>query len=106
MTSKVVEIGLGLMLVAAIFQLFDGLQAVTTGALRGLGDTQRPMIWNFVGHWTIGLPIAYWLCFVMGRGVIGLWSELSNRSHHLRRGAARGLRANAGTEAADARVKV
>lgn len=72
----VIEIGLGLMLVAAIFQLFDGLQAVTTGALRGLGDTQRPMIWNFVGHWTIGLPIAYWLCFGRDWGVQGLWSGL------------------------------
>ena len=73
---EVVEIGLGLMLVAAIFQLFDGLQAVTTGALRGLGDTHRPMIWNFVGHWTIGLPIAYWLCFGRGWGVQGLWMGL------------------------------
>ena len=73
---EVIEIGLGLMLVAAVFQLFDGLQAVTTGALRGLGDTKRPMIWNFVGHWTIGLPIAYWLCFGRDWGVQGLWTGL------------------------------
>ena len=73
----VVELGLGLMLVAAVFQLFDGLQAVTTGALRGLGNTHTPMIWNLIGHWFVGLPIAYWLCFNVAWGVQGLWAGLS-----------------------------
>jgi MATE family multidrug resistance protein len=73
---NVVEIGLGLMLVAAVFQLFDGLQAVTTGALRGLGNTHTPMLWNLFGHWAMGLPLAYWLCFHRGWGVQGLWAGL------------------------------
>jgi MATE family, multidrug efflux pump len=72
----VIEFGLALMLVAAVFQLFDGLQAVTTGALRGLADTHTPMIWNLVGHWGIGLPTAYWLCFHRNWGVQGLWAGL------------------------------
>ena len=56
--TAVLEVGVGLFLVAAVFQLFDGVQAVTTGALRGLGNTQTPMFVNLVGHWVIGLPIA------------------------------------------------
>src|SRR4029450_477381 len=71
------RIGVGLLLVAAVFQLFDGVQAVTTGALRGLGDTRTPMIVNFIGHWIIGLPLAYALCFKYGRGAQGLWVGLA-----------------------------
>jgi multidrug resistance protein, MATE family len=66
-----------LLIVAAMFQLFDGLQGVSTGLLRGLGDTRTPMIGNLVGHWLLGLPIAYALCFGAGWGVIGLWAGLS-----------------------------
>ena len=69
--------GVSLLAVAAIFQLFDGIQGVATGTLRGLGDTRTPMRWNLVGHWFVGLPSGYALCFVMGRGVIGLWWGLS-----------------------------
>jgi MATE family multidrug resistance protein len=63
--------------VAAVFQLFDGLQGVTTGALRGLGDTRTAMLWNLVGHWVVGLPLGYLLCFRWGLGVVGLWWGLS-----------------------------
>ncbi len=73
----VIRIGVGLLLVAAVFQLFDGVQAVTTGALRGLGDTRTPMIVNLVGHWIIGLPLAYTLCFHYGWGAQGLWMGLA-----------------------------
>lgn len=73
----VIQIGVGLLLVAAVFQLFDGVQAVTTGALRGLGDTRTPMIVNLVGHWLIGLPLAYALCFHYGWGAQGLWMGLA-----------------------------
>ena len=73
----VLALGSTLLLVAAVFQLFDGLQGVTTGALRGLGDTRTPMITNLAGHWLLGLPIGYTLCFVAGLGVIGLWIGLS-----------------------------
>ncbi len=73
----VVRIGASLLFVAALFQLFDGVQAVSTGTLRGLGDTRTPMLWNLAGHWFIGLPLGYSLCFVWGFGVIGLWWGLS-----------------------------
>lgn len=73
----VVEAGLALITLVALFQVFDGLQGVTTGALRGLGDTRTPMLLNLAGHWMIGLPAGYLLCFVMGQGVVGLWIGLS-----------------------------
>ena len=67
-----------LLAVAAVFQLFDGLQGVGTGVLRGLGDTRTPMLWNLGGHWFVGLPLAYVLAFRFGLGVIGLWWGLSS----------------------------
>jgi MATE family multidrug resistance protein len=73
----VVQQGVSLLAVAAVFQIFDGIQGVATGVLRGLGDTRTPMLWNLVAHWFIGLPGGYLLCFVLGRGVIGLWWGLS-----------------------------
>ena len=73
----VVEVGATLFFVAAIFQLFDGLQGVATGALRGLGDTRTPMLWNLAAHWFVGLPLGYWLAFGLGVGVVGLWWGLS-----------------------------
>jgi MATE family, multidrug efflux pump len=73
----VISAGVSLLFVAALFQLFDGVQAVSTGTLRGLGDTRTPMWWNLAGHWLIGLPLGYTLCFVLGFGVIGLWWGLS-----------------------------
>jgi MATE family multidrug resistance protein len=73
----VIAIGTPLLFVGAIFQLFDGLQVVATGALRGLGDTRTPMLWNLTAHWLIGLPLGYTLCFIGGLGVIGLWWGLS-----------------------------
>lgn len=75
---EVVALGGSLLLVAAVFQLFDGLQAVATGALRGLGDTRVAMVTNLAGHWLLGLPIAYVMCFTLGMGVRGLWIGLSS----------------------------
>ena len=72
----VIGVGVSLLLVAALFQLFDGLQGVATGALRGFGDTRTPMLWNLAGHWFVGLPVGYGLCFVRGWGVVGLWVGL------------------------------
>ena len=73
----VTRAGTTLLLVAAFFQLFDGLQAVATGVLRGLGDTRTPMVCNLAGHWIVGLPAGYALCFVVGWGIVGLWVGLS-----------------------------
>lgn len=66
-----------LMLIAAAFQLFDGLQGVSTGTMRGAGDTHTPMVCNLIAHWGIGLPLGYWLGFAAGYGVVGLWVGLA-----------------------------
>ncbi len=75
--AAVMALAVTLLWVASVFQLFDGLQVVATGVLRGLGDTRTPMIWNLAGHWLCGLPIGYTLCFAVGWGVIGIWIGLS-----------------------------
>ena len=75
--EAVLALGSSLLFVAAVFQLFDGLQGVTTGVLRGVADTRTPMITNLLAHWLFGLPVSYTLCFVVGIGVIGLWIGLS-----------------------------
>lgn len=72
----VIEAGVSLLVVAGIFQLFDGIQAVATGSLRGLGDTNTPLICSLVGYWLVGLPLGYWLCFSEKQRVEGLWLGL------------------------------
>ncbi len=72
----VVFVGARLLLVAAAFQLFDGLQTVATGALRGSGDTRTPMFANLVAYWFVGLPAGYLLCFHLGWGAFGVWLGL------------------------------
>jgi MATE family multidrug resistance protein len=74
---SVLAVGVTLLIVCSVFQPFDGFQVVATGALRGLGDTRTPMLANLVGHWLLGLPVAYVLCFSAGLGVTGLWIGLS-----------------------------
>ncbi len=74
--QKVIAAGAQLMLIAAVFQLFDGLQAVMTGALRGIGDTSLPMFTSLVGYWALGLPVGALLCFHFHLGVVGLWIGL------------------------------
>ena len=66
-----------LLAAGAAFQLFDGIQTVATGALRGLGDTRTPMLCHFTAYWIIGLPLGAWLCFTRGWGAFGLWAGLS-----------------------------
>ncbi|HET9359044.1 MAG TPA: MATE family efflux transporter [Vicinamibacterales bacterium] len=75
--ARIIEIGVGLLAIAAAFQIFDGTQAVATGALRGISETRMPMIVNVIGHWLLGLPVGYALCFLLGWGVAGLWIGLS-----------------------------
>lgn len=75
--EAVISTGASLMLIAAFFQLFDGIQVVGTGVLRGWGDTRSPVIANLVGHWLFGLPAGTLLCFWAAWGVRGLWIGLS-----------------------------
>jgi MATE family multidrug resistance protein len=69
----VVVAAVPLILVAAAFQLVDGLQAVGAGALRGAGDTRFALVANIVGHYALGVPIAALLAWPAGWGVEGLW---------------------------------
>ena len=73
----VVGTGAALLRIAAIFELFDGLQVTATGALRGLGDTRTPMFAHLAGYWLVGLPTSYWLCFRAGWGAKGIWAGLT-----------------------------
>jgi len=66
-----------LLVAGAAFQLFDGVQTVATGALRGSGDTRTPMLCHFSAYWLIGLPLGAWLCFRRHWGALGLWVGLS-----------------------------
>jgi len=75
--AAVVSLGGLLLRIAAVFELFDGLQVTATGALRGLGDTRTPMLAHLVGYWAIGLPTAYVLCFSLKWGAPGIWVGLS-----------------------------
>jgi MATE family multidrug resistance protein len=77
-TSDLAVIGIAaaLLRIAAIFQLFDGLQVVATGVLRGTGDTRTAMITSLVCFWLVALPLAWIACFPLGGGVRGLWMGL------------------------------
>lgn len=71
--ENVITTALPLMLVAAVFQLSDGIQAVGAGVLRGAADTKFAFYANLVGHWLVGLPVALFLGFHQQLGIVGLW---------------------------------
>ena len=71
--GDVLRLGVVLLALAAAFLVFDALQIVTTGALRGMGDTRSPAAAQLCGHWLLGLPVGYTLCFHAGLGAVGLW---------------------------------
>ena len=73
---EVIRAASQLLFVSAFFQLFDGLQTVATGALRGAGETRTPMVCHLVYYWVLGLPLGAYLCFHVGLGAAGLWSGL------------------------------
>src|SRR5215472_8445844 len=74
--ADVVKTGATLLIVAPIFQLFDGLQVVATGALRGAGNTGTPVTANLIGYWAMGLPLGALLCFRWRMGAVGMWAGL------------------------------
>jgi MATE family multidrug resistance protein len=75
--QQTVAIGVRLLAVAAVFQIFDGIQGVGTGAMRGLGKTRGPMVVNLIAYGVIGLPVGYILCFKTRLGIFGLWTGLT-----------------------------
>src|SRR5258708_22222049 len=75
--EAIIHTAIILLAAGAAFQLFDGIQTVATGALRGAGDTRTPMLCHFTPYWIIGLPLGAWLCFRRHWGAFGLWAGLS-----------------------------
>ena len=75
-SGEIVALSAKLLLIAAMFQLFDGLQVTIIGALRGLQDTRIPTLITLVGYWLLALPLAYWLAYIQKMEVIGVWIAL------------------------------
>ena len=76
--GAVISLAAQLLIVAALFQLFDGGQVVASGALRGLTDVKLPTLITFVAYWLISLPVAYLLAFRWGFGPVGVWIGLAS----------------------------
>jgi len=74
--AAVVAAAKPLLFCSAAFQVFDGAQTVLSGGLRGWGETRRPLLYNLIGHWVVGLPIGVYLAFSRGWGAVGLWCGL------------------------------
>ena len=75
-SAAIIAYGSVLLLVAALFQLADGLQVMALGLLRGVQDTRVPLVLAAVSYWLIGIPCSYVLAFPMGYGGVGLWLGL------------------------------
>jgi MATE family multidrug resistance protein len=73
---EILQIGVGILFMAGLFQLVDGTQAVALGVLRGVQDTRLPMVYAAISYWGIGVPTSYLLGFVFDLQVIGVWAGL------------------------------
>ncbi len=74
--AAVISLAASLMMYAAVFQYPDGMQAMSNGALRGLKDTQWPMVITVAAYWAVGMPLGYYLGIVKKAGAPGLWLGL------------------------------
>ncbi|MGA8782520.1 MAG: MATE family efflux transporter, partial [Terracidiphilus sp.] len=74
---RVLAVGPALLVIVATFEIFDAIQIISTGSLRGLGETRAPMWANLVGYWALGLPLGFSLCFGLKWGIYGLWLGLT-----------------------------
>jgi len=70
---EVIALSAQLLLLAAVFQVFDGIQIVSSGALRGLEDTRVPMLLCILSYWFVVFPVSYIAAFVIGWGAWGVW---------------------------------
>jgi len=75
-SGAIIAYGSGLLVVAAAFQVVDGMQAVALGVLRGLKDTRVPMIFALISYWLIGVTVSFLLGFRLGYGGYGVWTGL------------------------------
>ena len=69
----ILTVAAALIPIAGVFQVFDGIQGVAGGILRGAGDTRVPMWSNLAGYALVGLPLGAWLAFTLGWGALGIW---------------------------------
>ncbi len=74
--AGILSFGATLLAAAALFQLFDAMQVIALGLLRGVQDARVPMVIAAFSYWLIGIPISYVLGFVMGFGGLGIWAGL------------------------------
>jgi MATE family multidrug resistance protein len=74
----VTDMAISLMLLAAAFQIFDGVQAVNLGILRGLEDVNVPLWITLSAYWVIAIPLGYWLGISMDYGIFGIWIGLTS----------------------------
>ncbi|SDE45246.1 MATE family efflux transporter [Limimaricola pyoseonensis] len=74
--GAVIAIGIGLLAVAALFQVVDALQVMALGLLRGVQDTTMPMVFAAISYWGIGMPVGWVLGFPLGLGATGVWLGL------------------------------
>jgi MATE family multidrug resistance protein len=75
--AEVLRLGCQLLVLAALFQFFDGLQVAATGALRGLKQTRSTMVINTIAYWGLGLPLGAWLGLYLKWGAPGFWLAFS-----------------------------
>jgi MATE family multidrug resistance protein len=73
---EVISLASKLMIIAALFQLSDGIQVTALGTLRGLQDVKVPSIYTFIAYWLITIPLGYFLCVILNMGAFGMWIAL------------------------------
>jgi MATE family multidrug resistance protein len=72
-SEAIIALTVQLLLIAGVFQLFDGVQIISSGALRGFEDTRAPMVIGAVAYWVVALPVSGLLAFGLGVGAPGIW---------------------------------
>ncbi len=73
---QIIAMASTLLIIAAMFQLFDGMQVTLIGILRGLEDVKAPTVITLIGYWVIALPLAYFLAFTLKMETVGIWIAL------------------------------
>jgi MATE family multidrug resistance protein len=74
--AAVADMAVYLILIAAFFQLSDGIQCVSLGILRGIEDTKIPTVITIISYWIIGIPVGYFLAFNFSFSLYGIWIGL------------------------------
>ena len=75
--QEIITVGAGIIIVCALFQIFDGAQVTISGILRGLGITKPTFIIALAGYWVVGLPLGYYLGYVLKMNALGFWIGLA-----------------------------